>query len=82
MGVTYTLTSSPKHVEAILDDDDRVFIIPNDPDNMDWRVYQEWLALGNKPKPAPSAPAPSAPTIESLMAEMKALQAKIEALQK
>ncbi len=26
--------------------------IPNDPRNVDWREYQEWLAKGNTPLPA------------------------------
>jgi hypothetical protein len=80
MGVTYTLTSSPNHIEATLEDDDRVFMIPNDPNNVDWRVYQEWLALGNKPKPALKLPELQAPTKESLLVELEALKAKIEAL--
>jgi hypothetical protein len=25
--------------------------IPNNPDNIDWQKYQEWLAKGNKPDP-------------------------------
>jgi hypothetical protein len=27
--------------------------IPSDPLNADWREYQEWLAAGNEPLPAP-----------------------------
>lgn len=27
--------------------------IPPDPDNRDWRNYEEWLAAGNTPDPAP-----------------------------
>jgi len=27
-------------------------MIPECPDNVDWRDYQEWLAAGNKPEPA------------------------------
>ncbi|HZT90239.1 MAG TPA: hypothetical protein VFA12_20030 [Stellaceae bacterium] len=31
-------------------------VIPNAPDNPMWRCYQEWLAAGNQPVPAPAAP--------------------------
>lgn len=27
-------------------------MIPECPDNVDWRKYQEWLAEGNRPQPA------------------------------
>ena len=26
-------------------------IIPDDPSNLDWQAYQEWLAAGNTPLP-------------------------------
>lgn len=28
-----------------------LMFIPNNPDNRDWKEYQEWLALGNEPLP-------------------------------
>jgi hypothetical protein len=80
MSIIYQLTNSSNYVQVIVEGDTRIHMIPNDPNNKDWREYQEWLALGNKPKPAPSVPAPQAPTVESLMAELADLKAKIEAL--
>lgn len=36
-------------------DADSAFI-PDAPANLDWQVYQEWLAAGNTPTPAPTPP--------------------------
>ena len=32
--------------------------IPNDPANKDWIAYQEWLAAGGVPDPAPTTDSP------------------------
>ena len=39
--------------------------IPNDPANRDWVEYQEWLADGGEPDPAP--PLPPAPSLPDSM---------------
>lgn len=44
----YQLTSESMTVRRISDG----AIIPADPDNRDWRAYQQWLAEGNAPLPA------------------------------
>lgn len=49
----YQLTSST----SILRLSDNAFI-PQAPGNRDYREYQEWLAKGNTPLPAPAPPAP------------------------
>ena len=46
--MTYTLTSC----SYVIRDVDNA-TIPNDPDNMDWQAYQDWLTAGNTPSPAP-----------------------------
>ena len=35
--------------------------IPPDPANIDYAEYQQWLAAGNTPLPAPDPPDPPAP---------------------
>jgi hypothetical protein len=55
--------------------------IPPDPANTDYAEYQQWLAAGNTPLPAPAPPTPPEPptAIEKLAAagltveELKAL---------
>lgn len=41
--------------DGIVRDADTAFI-PNDPDNVDWAAYQEWLAAGNTASDAPTPP--------------------------
>jgi hypothetical protein len=43
-------------------DTSRDVLIPNDPLNIDWASYQEWLAAGNTPAPAAPAPWTIAPS--------------------
>lgn len=43
----YKLTLDPNVVIRTSDNAN----IPNDPDNSDWKIYQEWLAAGNVPDP-------------------------------
>jgi hypothetical protein len=43
----YKLTLDPNLVIRTSDNAN----IPNDPDNSDWKIYQEWLAAGNVPDP-------------------------------
>ena len=52
--MTYQLTTSG----TILRLKDEAFI-PPDPANTDYAEYQQWLAAGNTPLPAPEPPAPA-----------------------
>jgi len=56
--MAYTLVSG--RTSIIRDADGAT--ISDDPRNADWQIYQEWLAAGNTPNPAPTpvAPVPSA----------------------
>ena len=82
MTITYTLTPIPGYVEAVVEDDDRVFMIPESPDNADWRNYQDWLASGNKPNPAPpQAQSQSLPSYEELVNDIQMLKDKIAAME-
>jgi hypothetical protein len=42
--------------------------IPNDPDNLDWVRYQEWLEKGGTPAAYVAPPSPG-PTTEQLLLE-------------
>ena len=44
--MTYTLTNG----SSVIRDEDGA-CIPDDPANIDWQTYQEWLAAGNVPNP-------------------------------
>lgn len=75
--MTYTLTSTT----TIIRDSDGA-LIPSDPKNADYKLYQAWLAAGNKPNPyvQPTPPAPNQPSLAELQAQLAALTAKITAL--
>lgn len=49
--VTYKLSVYPNQVLK-LENDIEVATIPDDMANIDWREYQEWLAVPNTPLPA------------------------------
>ena len=76
--MTYQLTTG----DTIIRLADNAFI-PKDERNIDYQEYQQWLAAGNTPDPAPAPPAPPEPptAIEKLAAagltveELKALLA-------
>jgi len=51
--MTYTLTAG----SSVARDADGA-MIPADPANADWQIYQVWLAAGNAPSPAPAPPTP------------------------
>ena len=51
--MTYTLTAG----SSVARDADGA-MIPADPANADWQIYQVWLAAGNIPSPAPAPPTP------------------------
>jgi hypothetical protein len=54
--MTYTLIANSTSVQRDADH----AIIPDDPKNADWQVYQAWIGAGNTPNPAPAV-APSPP---------------------
>jgi hypothetical protein len=82
--MTYSL-SSRIGLAGVVRDADAAFI-PADAGNADWQAYQAWLAAGNTPNPAPSAPAavPSCQLwqLQAVMsaAQWTAVQAAVAAL--
>jgi len=54
--MTYQLTSGDT-IHRLADN----AFIPPDPANIDYAEYQQWLAAGNTPDPAPAPPTPPAP---------------------
>lgn len=64
--MTYQLTSG----DIILRLSDNAYI-PQVPDNRDYREYQEWLAEGNTPLPAPE-PSPPGPDYQAFWAGLMA----------
>ncbi len=62
-------------VVAIKKIDNVNLTIPNDPGNRHYIEYQEWLAAGNTPEPAPIVlpPPPPPPTIDERLEAAEAL---------
>ena len=61
--MTQTITSPMYQLttgDTIIRLSDNAFI-PPDPANTDYAEYQQWLAAGNTPDPAPVPPAPPTP---------------------
>ena len=70
----YQLSHNP-NVAVLLMMHDCVLSIPNDPGNRHYIEYQEWLAAGNTPEPAPIVlpPPPPPPTIDERLEAAEAL---------
>lgn len=54
--MTYSLTENPL---IVIRDADGASV-PSDPNNVDWQIYQAWLAKGNIPSPYTAPPTPPA----------------------
>ncbi len=54
---TYYTTTDPMSGNVIIIrlDGDQMTSFTENPDNADWRAYQEWVAEGNTPEPWPPA---------------------------
>lgn len=78
---TYQLTTLPPGMpgEPPIKRSDGAFI-PQDPANRDYAAYQEWLAAGNKPAPAPALPKVAPPEQPITRAEFDELKAMIRKL--
>lgn len=61
---------------------DAAFIPLDTPGNRDWEAYEQWLAAGNKPDPAPAPPPVAAAVneVEQLRAEVAEIRQLIERL--
>lgn len=70
----YQLTTS-FYVVALKITETEIMSIPNDPGNRHYIEYQEWLAAGNTPEPAPIVlpPPPPPPTINERLEAAEAL---------
>ncbi len=51
----YTTTDSNGSLIVIRLGDGHMVSFAENPDNADWRAYQEWVAEGNTPEPWPPA---------------------------
>jgi hypothetical protein len=58
MFMRYKLANPIKDGDSVLltkiDDDGRIWWIPNDPNNTDWQIYQAWLAEDPSHQPDPA----------------------------
>jgi hypothetical protein len=87
MKITYTEAWSidlnavdPNMVQMVEEGVEGTTFIMNNPDNLYWKEYQDWLAKGNKPIPVTPQPQPQ-PAID-LYAKIAAMEKEIEELKR